>query len=112
MISYSSLLSLVIIFTGVSQVLLKIGANHGYKQKFIAAYVNPYTFIAYAFYLIVTILTVHALRGTQLKYFYAISSLKFVLVLVLSKLMLNESLNWEKIVSVVFIVCGIVVFNL
>ena len=112
MISSSILLLLVTVFTGANQVLLKIGANHGSSQNIIAAYVNPYTFGAYALYLIVTILTVFALQDIQLKLFYAVSSLKFVLILLLSKLILDESLNREKIVSVVLIVCGILIFNL
>ena len=36
----------VILFTGSSQVLLKVGANKANKNKFIMAYINPYTFFA------------------------------------------------------------------
>lgn len=102
----------VIIFTGSSQVLLKVGANKAYKKKFIVAYVNPYTFIAYSLYALTTLLTVYALKDIPLNLFYATTSLKFVLILILSKIMLQEKINSSKVFAVLLIVVGVIVFNM
>lgn len=105
-------LVLVIVFTGSSQVLLKVGAKKANKKKFIVAYVNPYTFVAYSFYALTTLLTVYALKDIPLNLFYATTSLKFVLILILSKLMLQEKIKSGKIFAVLLIVVGVVVFNM
>ncbi|HOW14885.1 EamA family transporter [Methanosarcina sp.] len=102
----------VIVFTGSSQVLLKMGANRANKKKFIVAYANPYTFTAYSLYMLTTILTVYALKNIPLNLFYASTSLKFVLILILSRLMLREKINSRKVFAVLLIVAGVIVFNM
>lgn len=102
----------VIVFTGSSQVLLKMGANKANKKKMILAYVNPYTFIAYGLYALTTILTVYALKETPLNVFYATTSLKYVLILILSNLLLQESISFGKISSIILIVIGVMMFNM
>lgn len=105
-------LASVIVFTGSSQVLLKVGANKANKNNFIMAYVNPYTFVAYSLYVLTTILTVYALKDISLNIFYASTSLKFVLILILSKLILLEKINSSKAFAVLLIVVGVIVFNM
>ncbi|MGB9928925.1 MAG: hypothetical protein ACPK85_11060 [Methanosarcina sp.] len=102
----------VILFTGSSQVLLKLGAKKANKNKFIMAYINPYTFFAYCLYLLTTLLTVYALKDIPLNLFYASTSLKFVLILALSKLMLQEKIDPGKVFAVLLIVVGVIVFNM
>lgn len=105
-------LLLVIAFTGISQTLLKMGAKRSLGKKITSVYVNPWTFIAYVLYLIVTIFTVYALKGISLKLFYTATSLKFVVVLILSRLVLYEKINNEKIIAIGFIVSGVIIFNM
>lgn len=105
-------LVLVIAFTGLSQTLLKVGANNACEKKFIAAYVNPYTFVAYSFYLLATLFTVYALKDIPLKIFYTATSMKFVLVLILSKIILSERIDHKKVIAVGLIVSGVVIFNI
>jgi hypothetical protein len=59
----------VIVFTGFSKVLLKVGANRANGNKFIIAYVNLYTLIAYSMYMLTTLLTVYALKDILLNLF-------------------------------------------
>ena len=63
-------------------------------------------------YLLTTLLTVYALKDIPLNLFYASTSLKFVLILVLSKLMLQEKINPGKMFAVMLIVAGVIVFNM
>lgn len=101
----------VIVLTGSSQVLLKVGANKA-KKKFIMAFINPYAFIAYCLYVLTTLLTVYALKDIPLNLFYASTSLKFILILVFSKLMLQEKVNSNKVFAVLLIFIGVMVFNM
>jgi multidrug transporter EmrE-like cation transporter len=104
---------LAVLLTGISQVLLKIGSQKGSKkEQFLAVYLNIHTLAAYGLLLIVTVISVIALREIQLKVFYAIASLNFVVVLVLSWALLREIINKEKILAICLIITGIWVFNI
>ena len=111
MISSTIYLVLIIVATGLSQTLLKIGANYSLRKKFITAYANSYTIIVYILYSLTTIFTVYALKEIQLNLLYAATSFKFILMLILSKLLLNEKIDNRKIVAVGCIVLGIRIFN-
>jgi len=111
--TYSSILYLVLVIasTGFSQTLLKLGANQAHEKKLFVAYVNPYTLTAYNLYVLATLFTVYALKDTSLKLFYSTTSLKFVLILILSKLMLQEKIDSKKVIAIGFIVFGVIIFN-
>lgn len=104
-------LVLVIASTGFSQTLLKVGANQAYEKKFVLAYVNPYTFTAYGLFFLSTVFTVYALKDIPLKFFYSTTSLKFIFVLILSRLVLREKIDARKIIAVGLIVLGVIIFN-
>ena len=48
----------------------------------------------------------------EFKLFYALSSLNYVVVMVLSRIVLKEDLRRNKVVALCLIVLGVVVFNL
>jgi drug/metabolite transporter (DMT)-like permease len=111
--NHSSVLYLVLVIasTGFSQTLLKLGANQAHEKRLITAYINPYNLIAYSLYVLATLFTVYALKETPLKVFYAATSLKFVLILILSKMILQEKIDMGKIIAVGLIVFGVIIFN-
>jgi len=76
------------------------------------SYVNPYTLIAFSLYVLTTLLTVYALKDIPLNLFYASTSLKFVLILILSKLVLREKIDSSKAFAVLLILVGVMVFNM
>ena len=109
------LVFIVVLLTGVSQVLLKIGSAHQSKSKssFLAPYLNMPTIFAYGLLLFVTIISIIALiRGIQLKTFYAITSLNFVVVAGLSWGILKETVTKKMVIGIILIVLGIVIFNI
>jgi multidrug transporter EmrE-like cation transporter len=105
-------LVLVIASTGFSQTLLKLGANKAHGKSLFLAYLNPYTLTAYLLYIAATIFTVYTLKDTPLKLFYSTTSLKFVLILLLSRLILQEKIDQRKVISVGLIVFGVIIFNM
>lgn len=102
-------LIVVIVFTGVSQVLLKIGAKQA--KNHVSIFINIYTLTAYSLYLLTTLFTVYALRNISLDTFYASTSLKFIFVVVLSRIVIGEKLNNRKLVAVSLIMIGVIVFS-
>jgi multidrug transporter EmrE-like cation transporter len=109
-----SLVFLAVFFTGISQVLLKIGSAHEGKRKksVLAVYLNLPTLCAYGLLLFVTVISVIALKEIPLKAFYAIASLGFVVVLIFSWGLLGERITKKTITGVLLIMIGICVFNL
>jgi multidrug transporter EmrE-like cation transporter len=108
------LVFLAVLLTGISQVLLKIGSAHRGKRKdsVLDAYLNFHTIAAYGLLFLVTVISVIALKEIQLKVFYAIASLGFVVVVVLSWGVLKEEINSKRVAGIFLIICGIIVFNL
>lgn len=102
-----------ILLTGVGQVLLKIGArNINTKDQFISVYLNLYVITAYGLFAVVTIFSVYALREINLNVFYSLTSLNFFFVMLLSKIVLKETINKGQITGVALIVFGIILFNM
>ena len=103
--------ALVVATVSVSQVLLKIGANKSIGKGVVAPYTNHYTILAYFLYLINTVLGVYALKNIELSLFYAVTSLKFLVIFVLSIVFLKEKVSKLKVVAVLLIFAGVLIFN-
>lgn len=104
------LVALCVLLTGMGQLCLKLGSRN--KQSLLGMYVNPYTLSGYAILFIVTILSVLALMGMDLKTFSAFMALNYVAITLLSAAILGESLSKNRITAIVLIIFGVVVFNL
>ncbi|MBA7489476.1 hypothetical protein ES702_00010 [subsurface metagenome] len=68
--------------------------------------------MGYFMFLIVTVCSIFALKGLELKLFYALTSLNYVVVMILSRIVLKEGLSRNRIVALCLIVVGVTVFNL
>lgn len=102
-----------VLLTGISQILLKMGARKGCKKEgFMAAYLNPYVVTAYGLFLVVTLLSVNAMREIPLKVFYSFTSLNFLVVLAFSHFLLKETVSRKQILAIGVIVFGVVIFNM
>lgn len=101
---------LSIILIGISQTLLKIGARNNNTP--LGVYLNPATMMGYFMFLVIMICSIFALKGLELKLFYALASLNYVVVVMLSRIVLKEGLSRNRIVALCLIVVGVVVFNL
>lgn len=88
---------LSIALTGISQILLKIGAQN--KNAPLGVYLNSTAVMGYFIFLIVTVCSIFALKGLELKLFYALASLNYVVVTMLSRIVLKEDLRKNKVVA-------------
>lgn len=113
MIIALSLALCAVLLTGISQTLLKVGADSGTgRNRFLDPYLNFPTITAYVLLLLVTVLSVYALRDLPLKVFYSLTALNFIVVLGLSVVFLGEEVSRDRIAAIGLIVLGVVVFNL
>lgn len=106
---------LAVFLTAISQILLKIGSKNRTKEErysFLAKYLNIPAISAYGLLLVVTIISVTALREVPLKLFYVIASLNLVVVIALSKAILKENINKTMTIGIVLIFVGMMVFNI
>jgi drug/metabolite transporter (DMT)-like permease len=112
MIFSIGLVFLAVLLTGISQVLLKIGSQKGGGDtRFFMAYLNIPTMTGYGILLVVTVISVIALVEVPLKMFYAIASLNFFVVAVLSWGILKEEVSKKMVLGILLIVMGVLVFN-
>jgi len=102
-----------VVLTGISQTILKWAAGRDGKfGGFIGDYLKLPVVCAYGIFVLVTICSVLALREMDLKVFYALTGLNFVVVVIFSAVFLKEKVNLRVIGSVFLIILGVVVFNL
>ena len=97
--------------TAVSQILLKISANKKYKNV-IFEYLNPNVIISYVFYVLVLVINVIIYTKIDYRFGVVINSLSTVLIMVLSKLILKETVTKKKIIGNSLIILGVACFSL
>ena len=109
--------SFAVMLSGIGQILLKYGALSEKRCYHFPAYLNPYlnryTLSGYCFLLVVTVISVFVLKEIPLKLFFPFFiSFNMIVVVVLSYLILHESLTYQKITAICIIVLGILVFGI
>lgn len=95
----------------ISQILLKKSAMKEH-DSFLKEYLNPYVISGYALMFASLLLPIFALKGMDFKNGPIIESLGFVLVLILSRLFFGEKITKRKLLGIVLILGGMVVFYL
>lgn len=97
--------------TAVSQIILKKSANVKHKS-IIFEYLNPLVLFSYVCYIGVLILNVFIYTKVDYRFGVIINSMSTVFVMLLSNLILKETITKKRIIGNFIIVCGILVFML
>lgn len=106
------LIFLVSVFiSSVSQIVLKKSANRKYENK-LREYLNFPVIISYSLFFASSLLTVLAYRGVPLSKGPILEATGYVWVAVLGRIFLKENLNKKKIMGMLMIIIGIVLFNI
>ena len=107
-----------VIFTVYGQLVLKwrISLHESMPEAFLPKVLfltklllDPYVLSGFAAAFIASFFWMAALSKLQLSYAYPFMSMAFVLVLVLSGLLFNEPVSWQKVAGMILIVCGIAI---
>lgn len=107
---YYLLTLVIVIFTSVAHLLLKKGTVVSI-EKHVKMYLHPYSIIAYVAFAIVAFLSIYALKGLDLKVFFALSSITYICIPVLSFMFLKESVTKNKLIGIIMISIGVIIFN-
>lgn len=110
-ILYISLYAISVFVSACSQVLLKKSANE-YHKNILFEYLNSKVIIGYSIFLICTMLTMLAYRGIDLSLGPVIESTSYIYIVVFGTLFFNETINLKKIIALLMIVSGVVMFSL
>jgi uncharacterized membrane protein len=104
-----------VIFASLGQVSWKLGMNQaGQLATFnlttlYALLLNPYVLLGFVLYGLSTIFWLIALSKKDLSFVYPFISLTYILVLVLSSLVLKESIGVNKMVGTLVIIVGLII---
>lgn len=103
-----------VILAALGQVSWKIGMNQAGQFSAVdpssisTVFLNPFVLSGFLMYALSTIFWLMALSRKDLSFVYPFISLTYILVLVLSSLVLRESIGLGKILGTIFIVIGLI----
>lgn len=106
-----------IIFAAFGQVSWKLGINQAGTfatlnfASLSSVLLNPYVLVGFVMYGLSTIFWLIALSKKDLSFVYPFISLTYVLVLVLSSMVLKESIGMNKIAGTLMIIIGLIIIS-
>jgi small multidrug resistance pump len=113
MMFYYLLTLVVVVFTSIGHLLLKIAANRIAKSNGTGRMVtHPVSILAYGIFAFVAFLSIYAMKGLEMKSFFALNSLTYIVIPILGFLVLNESFTRNKAIGVSLITIGVLLFYL
>ena len=95
----------------VSQIMLKSSADRKYKSR-LEEYLNPRVVFAYSIFFATTLIAVISYKYIALSSGAILEASAYVYVPVLSYFILKEKLTAKKVLGMVVIITGIIVFSL
>jgi len=99
-----------VLVSSVSQLLLKMSANRQYETR-LAEYLNPKVIIAYALFFGATLITVLAYQYVPLSLGPVLESTGYIFVTLLGYFVLKEKIGEQKLLGMLVIIVGILLFN-
>lgn len=113
MMFYYALTLIVVVFTSIGHLLLKIAAARVTESNgTIRMVTHPISLVAYAVFAVVAFLSIFAMKGLEMKSFFALNSLTYIVIPLLGFLVLKESFTRNKAIGVVLITAGVLLFYL
>lgn len=108
---YAGILLIGVFLSAISQVMLKKAAARQYVSK-LKEYLNPLVIIAYTIFVGTTLLSVYAYKGIPLFKGPVLEVTSYIYITIFGVCIFKEKLNPKKIVALLLIVGGILVYSL
>lgn len=108
--SYAAVLLAGVFLSSISQVMLKKAALRTYSSR-IKEYLNPLVIIAYTIFVGTTFLSIYAYKGIPLSMGPVLEATSYIYVTVFGVTIFKEKLNKRKLLALVLIISGIVVYS-
>ena len=100
-----------VLISSVAQIILKKSAGKKYDSV-IKEYLNIRVIGAYSIFFMSTLLTMYAYKGVPLTLGTLLEAAGYIYIPVLSFLILKEKITPRMVIGSLFIICGIIVYNL
>ena len=97
--------------SSISQILLKISAEKTYENK-LQEYLNPWVMIGYVLFFGCTLINVFALKYVPLSLAPILESSGYIFVTILGYFILKEKIGKKKILGMITILIGILIFSI
>ena len=110
-IFYSAILLFGVFISAISQVMLKKAAMKHYDSP-VQEYMNPLVIFAYVLFVGTTFLSIIAYRGIPLSMGPLLEATSYIYITIFGVCIFKEKLNPKKIVALLLIVGGILVYSL
>ncbi|MBQ8914058.1 MAG: EamA family transporter [Lachnospiraceae bacterium] len=108
---YIAIFLVSVFVSSVSQIILKKSAGKTYESK-IKEYMNLPVIFAYGLFFMSSLLTVLAYKYVPLSMGPILESTGYIWVSILGYIILKEGINKKKVIGLLIIIAGIIVFNL
>lgn len=108
---YSGIYILGVIVSAVAQVLLKKSADVKRKNK-VEEYLNLKTIIAYGIFFAATLCTVIAYKYVPLSMGPVLGTTEYIFVAILSYFLLREKISKKKLIGLISIILGVLIFSI
>lgn len=96
-----------VLIASISQILLKLGSKNSSNL-----YLNKYTISGYVILVFSTLCTVIAYKKTNLSTGMLLESLSYIFVPCLSYYILKEKMSKKRVLGMIVIIAGILIFNI
>lgn len=100
-----------VFISSISQILLKKSANKTYTNKF-KEYLNLRVTIAYMIFFISTLITVYSYKFVPLSLGPILESTGYIFVSVFGVIFLNENIKRKKLLGMILIIFGVILFSI
>lgn len=110
-IMYACVLLAGVFISAISQVLLKKASMKHYDLP-IQEYMNPMVIIAYIMFVGTTFLSIIAYKGIPLSMGPVLEATSYIYVTIFGVKIFKEKINKRKILALVFIISGIMIYSL
>ncbi len=108
---YSCIYLVGVIISAFAQTLLKKSAMVDRKNK-IKEYLNAQTIIAYTIFFSATLCSVFAYKYVPLSMGPILGTSEYIFITVLSYIFLKEKVNKKKLMGLLIIICGILIYSI
>lgn len=108
---YACILLLGVFIGAISQVLLKKASMRHYNS-YIQEYLNPLVIFAYVLFVGTTFLSIYAYRGIPLSMGPVLEATSYIYVTIFGIKIFHEKLNKRKLIALVFIMTGIIIYSI
>jgi len=106
---YAVLFVFNVFLAACAQVMLKTSANRNYSTK-IKEYLNPYVIGAYSIFVVNTLVSIYCYRFLELKQGGVLQMFAYVFVLLIDRVFFKGKITHKKVLGMVLIITGIMVF--